>query len=216
MGSPAQRLRPASLLQNEVQRAGRNKRSALRHAVAIVDAAISIRSGTACHPRLRLAAFVVPPRRAGGAVSLRIGRATSWPRAASASGSEAGRRNALRSLRPTGYGLLLINSAFCDADHGHRWHPPLRAKSRHVPRAATEEEQIRGDDLRVSILNSKCRAPHGCVSNDEPKLLSGNQHDGFRYRGKKRSLCGGILDYPHVSRRLRSVASRHRLERVFR
>ena len=34
-------------------------------AVAIVDAATSIRSGTACHPRLRLAAFVAPPRRAG-------------------------------------------------------------------------------------------------------------------------------------------------------
>jgi hypothetical protein len=66
--------------------------------------------------------------------------------------------------------------------------------------------EIRGGDLRFSILNSKCRALRGCVSSDEPKLLSGNQHDGFRYRSKKRSLCGGILDYPHVNRRLRSVA----------
>jgi hypothetical protein len=59
---------------------------------------------------------------------------------------------------------------------------PSRAKSRHGPRAATEEEQIRGGDLRFSILNSKCGALHGCVSSDEPKLLSANQPDGFRYR----------------------------------
>src|SRR5262249_38785507 len=63
--------------------------------------------------------------------------------------------------------------------------------------------------IGTSVLSPKCTCSDGLCARRKPR-----RGDGFLYRGKKRSSCRGIPDYPSHLSSIGSVASRHGQGRI--